>query len=39
MGESLKTLEGFRGGPLKLTWKMKAWAGEGGGGSRKLLSY
>ena len=31
MGESVKTLEGFRGGPLKLTWKMKTWVGGGGG--------
>ena len=30
-GESLKTLEGFRGGPLKFAWRMKTW----GGGSRK----
>ena len=29
-GESLKTLEGFRGGPLKFAWRMKTW-----GGSRK----
>ena len=30
MGESLKTLEGFRGGPLKFTWKMKTRGGGGG---------
>ena len=30
-GESLKTLEGFRGGPLKFAWRMKTW----GRGSRK----
>ena len=26
-GGSLKTLEGFRGGPLKFAWKMKTWGG------------
>ena len=30
-GRSLKTLEGFRGGPVKFAWKMKIWAE----GSRK----
>ena len=32
-GGSLKTLEGFKGGPLKFAWKIKT-CGEGGG-SRK----
>ena len=27
-GGSLKTLEGFRGGPLKFAWKMKTWGGD-----------
>ena len=27
-GGSLKTLEGFGGGPLKFAWKMKTWRGS-----------
>ena len=38
-GGSLKTLEGFRGGPLKFACKRKTWGmGDGGGGASRKSS-